>query len=210
MFEILIPAFITLFVIIDPVGLVPIFAVLTEKGDRAYRHAMALKGTLVAAVVLFTFAIFGDSLLGIFGVSMPAFRIAGGLLLFMVSLEMVFDHRSTRRSNTADEFVEAEEGRLDDISVFPLGIPFIAGPGSITSVILIMGHHQGEWVIQGAVLGVVAIILLSCYLLFILAVPLMRLVGPTVASVITRLLGVITAAISVQFIIDGLKASFGL
>lgn len=202
----LIPAFITLFVIIDPIGLTPIFAVLTEKGDGAYRREMALKGTLVAAAVLFSCALLGEKALTVFGVSMPAFKIAGGLLLFIVSVDMVIAHRGETRSDLADKRVAEEEDRLEDISAFPLAIPFIAGPGSITSVILIMGAHQNDWEIQAAILGILAVIMVLCYVAFRLAAKIIALVGPTVTGVISRLLGVITAAISVQFVIDGVRA----
>jgi multiple antibiotic resistance protein len=202
----LIPAFITLFIIIDPVGVTPLFAVLTKRGDDAYRREMAFKGALVAGGILFAFALLGDSLLGVFGISMAAFRIAGGLLLFLVSIEMIFDYSARHRSDTVDKFTAEKPGKLDDVSVFPLAIPFIAGPGSITSVILVMGVNKGEWAVQAGILGVLALILVLCYFACRFSGFIVGLIGQTATGVFSRLLGVITAAMSVQFVIDGIRA----
>jgi multiple antibiotic resistance protein len=206
MITMLIPAFVTLFVIIDPIGLVPIFAVLTAKGDHSYRRDMAFKGVLVASAVLFLSALLGETILKVFGISMPAFRIAGGLLLFLVSVEMIMEYRSVRRTGMADKRVAEEQGRLEDVSAFPLAIPFIAGPGSITTVILITSAHPGNWRMEAAILGILVVIMALCYVLLRLSEKIMALLGTTVTGVLSRLLGVITAAISVQFIIDGVRA----
>lgn len=202
----LFPAFVTLFIIIDPIGLTPIFGVLTAKGDSAYRREMALKGILVASAVLFSCALLGQKALDVFGISMPAFRIAGGLLLFLVSVEMIMEYRKVRRTELADKRVAEEEDRLEDVSAFPLAIPFIAGPGSITTVILITSAHPHDWEMQAGILAILGVIMGLCYLSLRLSERIMSLLGSTVTGVISRLLGVITAAMSIQFIIDGVRA----
>ena len=202
----MLPAFVTLFIIIDPIGLAPIFGVLTARGDGAYRRDMAFKGVLVASAVLFSCALLGEKALDVFGISMPAFKIAGGLLLFLVSVEMIMEYRKVRRTELADKRVAEEEDRLEDVSAFPLAIPFIAGPGSITTVILITSAHPHDWVMQVAILAMLGFIMGLCYLLFRLSDQIMKLLGSTLTGVISRLLGVITAGMSIQFIIDGVRA----
>ena len=199
-----IAAFVTLFVIIDPIGLTPLFAALTQGMTQAQRRAIALRALIVAAGILLLFAILGEAVLGFIGISMPAFRIAGGILLFLTALDMLFERRTKRREDQADS--EPEE--RPDPSVFPLAIPLIAGPGSIATVILLAGQQPG---LAGALItwGVALAVLAVGLLLFLTAGLLERALGRTGINVVTRLLGMLLAALSVQFVLDGL-ADFGL
>lgn len=202
----LITAFVTLFVIIDPIGMTPIFVALTQGMNTAKRRAIALRACVTSALILIVFAAFGEAVLGFIGISMPAFRIAGGILLFITALDMLFERRSKRRISQADEAEEEDDN--DDPSIFPLSIPLIAGPGSITSVILLAGQNPGlegmAWV-SGVMLLVVSIVLI----LFLMAGLLERALGRVGINVVTRLLGMLLAALAVQFVLDGLRG-FGL
>lgn len=199
----LITAFVTLFVIIDPIGLFPIFVSLTQGVPQTERRKIGLRACVIAFLILSVFAFLGEAVLGFIGISMAAFRIAGGILLFLTALDMLFERRTKRREDQAEEAEEA----YPDPSVFPLAIPLLSGPGAITSVILLAGQDSG---LQAtfAVLAVVAVVLVMVFALFLTAGALERLMGPTGISVITRLLGMLLAALAVQFILDGLK-SFG-
>ena len=191
-------AFTTLFVVIDPVGNAPIFLALTAGASVAQQRKIAFRGVLVAGLILTLFALAGDAVLAFVGISMPAFRIAGGLLLFLTAIDMLFEKRTERREQRADEPVA-------DPSVFPLALPLIAGPGSITAVILLMHEHDGNLEGQGVVLGVVALMLLLT-LAFLLMAPLLeRVLRRTGTMVITRVLGMLLAALAVQFVLDGLR-----
>lgn len=198
---ILITAYVTLFVIIDPIGLTPLFAALTQGMSAPQRRAIALRASLVAAGVLLVFAIFGEALLAFVGISMAAFKIAGGILLLLTALDMLFERRTKRREDQADE----ED--TPDPSVFPLGIPLIAGPGSIATVILLANETPGLLGL-GIAIGVMLAVMLNSYLFFLLAAPLEQLLGKTGINVVTRLLGMLLAALSVQFMLNGL-ADFG-
>ena len=200
----LITAFVTMFVIIDPIGLAPLFVALTQgMSDRA-RRRIALRATATGMLILLVFAAFGEAVLGFVGISMPAFRVAGGILLFLTALEMLFEKRTKRRENQS----ETEEDTRDDPSVFPLAIPLISGPGSIASVILLMGQRPG---VEGAlmVLGATGLVMMIVLSFFLLSGSLERALGKTGTTVVTRLLGMLLAALSVQFVLDGL-AAFGL
>jgi multiple antibiotic resistance protein len=197
----LVTAFVTMFVVIDPIGLAPLFVALTQGlSDRA-RRRIALRATLVATGVLLAFAAFGEALLAFVGISMPAFRVAGGVLLFLTALDMLFERRTKRRED------QSEEEEFNDPSVFPLAIPLIAGPGAIASVILLMGQRPG---IEGTVmvLGVTALVLALVMILFLAGGVIERALGKTGITVVTRLLGMLLAALAVQFVLDGL-AAFG-
>jgi multiple antibiotic resistance protein len=198
-------AFVTLFVVIDPPGCAPIFASLTSGTSPAHRRAMAIRSVGVAALILFVFALVGEAFLRAMGISLDAFRIAGGIMLFLIALEMVFEKRTERRENRA---AEAKSQAPEDISIFPMGIPMIAGPGSIASAMLLTSHRAGpaELVVVLAALAAILTLTLAALLA---AGPLMRLVGTKVEAMITRLLGVILAALAVQFVIDGIRASLG-
>jgi multiple antibiotic resistance protein len=198
----LITAFATLFVVIDPVGLTPIFIALTTGSGPAHRRAIALRACGIAFAILTLFAFFGEAVLGFIGIGMPAFRIAGGILLFLTALDMLFERRSKRRKGAADE-----EDHPDP-SVFPMAIPLIAGPGAIASIILLTGQTP-DWISFFGVLGVMATVMLLVLGFFLSAGPIERALGRTGITVVTRLLGMLLAALSVQFVLDGLRA-FGL
>lgn len=198
----LISAFVTLFVVIDPIGLTPIFIALTPGMTANQRRAIAVRATAIAAGLLFLFAFLGEQVLGFIGISMPAFRIAGGILLFLTALDMLFERRSKRREGQA----EAED--VPDPSVFPIAIPLIAGPGAIASIILLTGEAEGT-VGMVSVLGVMVGVLLLAFLFFLSATVIERALGKTGIVVVTRLLGMLLAALSVQFVLDGIQG-FGL
>ncbi|WP_146345267.1 MarC family protein [Phaeobacter marinintestinus] len=198
----LITAFVTLFVIVDPIGLMPLFIALTQGMTPQQRNAIAFRSCGVAAILLTLFAISGEAVLGFVGISMPAFRVAGGILLFITALDMLFERRTKRRED------QAEEEDHNDPSVFPLAIPLIAGPGSIASIILLAGQQPGLLGLA-SVLGVMVAVLVLVFVLFRLGSHFERLLGRTVINVVTRLLGMLLAALSVQFVLDGLRA-FGL
>lgn len=205
MIELFISAFITFFVVIDPPGCAPIFSSLTAGTDDAHRKTMAIRSVLVASGILLTFAIFGEDLLRALGISLDAFRTAGGIMLFLIALDMVFEKRTERRENRAQDV--KSNPQHEDISIFPMAIPMIAGPGSIASVMLMMANSNGltESLI---VLGALAAMLLLTLIALLLAGPLMKLLGYKLEAMITRILGVLLGALAVQFVIDGLKASF--
>ena len=198
-----ITSFVTLFVIIDPIGLTPLFVALTQGMSVKQRRAIAIRATLVSAGILALFAIFGEALLGFIGISMAAFKIAGGILLLLTALDMLFQRRTKRREDTAEE-----DDDLDDPSVFPLAIPLIAGPGSIATVILLAGAHPGFSGL-GLSLAVMVLVLLVTFIFFEAATPLERLLGKTGINVVSRLLGMLLAALAVQFMLNGLQ-DFGL
>jgi multiple antibiotic resistance protein len=198
-------AFVTLFVVIDPPGCAPIFASLTKDGSATHRRAMAIRSTLVASAILLIFAVLGEDLLRTLGISLDAFRIAGGIMLFLIALEMVFEKRTQRRETRAAEINRDPEH--DDISIFPMGIPMIAGPGSIATMMLLMARSNGlgeSLIVVAALAAVMALMLLS----LLAAGAIMRVLGPKLEAMITRVLGVILAALATQFVIDGVKASF--
>lgn len=205
MTELFISAFVTLFVVIDPPGCAPIFASLTNGTPASHRRAMAIRSVLVAAGILFAFAIVGEAFLGALGISLDAFRIAGGIMLFMIALDMVFEKRTERRENRAQDVIAQPEH--DDISIFPMGIPMIAGPGSIASAMLLTARSNGmheSLIVMGALAAVLALTMIC----LLLAGPLMKMLGYRLEAMITRVLGVILAALAAQFVIDGIRASF--
>ena len=208
MLDIVLPTFTTLFVVIDPLGLLPVLLALTPGVAAAERRRMALRGTLIATVILLGFALVGDSLLELLGIGLPAFRVAGGVMLLLIALEMVFERRAERRSRSADELKPV--GGADDISVFPLAIPLLGGPGAITSVMLLMARHQDELAAQAVVVAVLLAVMALCAAIFLLVEPLARLLGPTLTHVVSRLLGILLAALAVQYVLDGLRSAFGL
>lgn len=193
-----ITAFITLFVIIDPIGLSPMFVALTKGEDAATRRGIALRATLIAGGLLVLFGLFGEAVLGFAGISMPAFRIAGGILLFLTALDMLFERRSKRRKGQASA--------ANDPSVFPLATPLIAGPGSIATMILLTGEAGGDWAVIGMVMLVLVAVLVLVLLAFLSAGLLERALGATGTNVVSRLLGMLLAALSVQFVVDGITA----
>jgi multiple antibiotic resistance protein len=202
--ELFVSAFATLFVVIDPPGCAPIFASLTSGAAPQQRRAMALRSVAVAGAILLIFALVGEAFLRALGISLDAFRIAGGIMLFLIALEMVFEKRQARREERAED-VKAQPAH-DDISIFPMGIPMIAGPGSIASAMLLTSRAEGLEQ-DLTVLGALALVLILTLLALLLAGPLMKLLGYRLEAMITRILGVILAALAVQFVIDGIRAA---
>jgi multiple antibiotic resistance protein len=198
-------AFTTLFVIIDPPGCAPIFATLTHGTSRKHQRAMAFKAVAVASIILIGFAYVGEFLFAKLGISLDALRIAGGIMLFIIGLNMVFEKRTEKREDRAEDLLEEIEDP-EDISVFPMGIPMIAGPGTMASLLLLMSRtddHWGELAILAALIAVLLITLIS----FLIAGPLMRLMGKTFTNVLTRVLGVLLATLAAQFVLDGIKSA---
>jgi len=194
----LISAFVTLFVVVDPIGLTPLFIALTTGATAAHRRAVALRACLIAAVLLTVFGLVGEIILTAIGITMPAFQIAGGILLFLTALDMLFERRTQRRAHHA--------GAVPDPSVFPLAMPLIAGPGAMASMILLVGQ-TADWGGVLAVHGVMLSVLVIVFALFQVATPLERALGPTGTMVVTRLLGMLLAALSVQFVLNGARAA---
>jgi multiple antibiotic resistance protein len=202
MMELYVSSLITFFVVIDPPGCAPIYAGLTAGVGAADRRAMAVRAVAVAAGILLVFALFGEDLLRGLGISLASFRIAGGIMLFLIALEMVFERRTQRREERAAQV--AHDPHVEDVSIFPMAMPMIAGPGSIASVMLLMARNDG--IERSAViLGALATILLLTLVSLLAAGPLMRFLGARIEAVITRLLGVLLAALAVQFVLDGLQ-----
>ncbi|WP_374597114.1 MarC family protein [Sphingosinicella sp.] len=206
MTELFISALATLFVVIDPPGCAPIYSSLTAGASAQQRRSMAIRSVLVAAAVLLFFAFLGKGMLAALGISLDAFRIAGGILLFLIASEMVFEKRTERRNTRAQEVASKE---IEDVSVFPMAIPMLAGPGSIASVMLLTSQANG-WAERSVVLAALAIVLASTLVALLAAGPLMRFLGEKLEAMITRLLGVILAALAAQYVIDGIRASFSL
>ncbi len=203
MIELFVNSFIVLFVVLDPVALAPAFAALTEGEPLARRRRAAVRGTLIAGGVLYAFLFGGGALLAALGIGLPAFRIAGGVLLFLLAVDMVFALHSGIRSTTEREQEEAESRK--DISVFPLAIPLIAGPGAITTVLLMTGAGAVKVAVFAAVLAAVLALTLAALLA---AARVVALLGETGANVVTRVFGILLAALAVQFVLDGLRAGF--
>lgn len=205
--ELFVSAFITLFVVIDPPGCAPIYAGLTKQASPAQARNMALRAVAIASVILVIFAFFGEDLLGALHIELDSFRIAGGLMLFYIAFEMVFEKRTKRREDRADK-VNADP-EVEDVSVFPMAMPMLAGPGAIAAVMLLMNEAEttAETIEVFAALGAVLVI---TALALVAAGPLIRLLGDKVEAVITRLLGVLLAALAAQYVIDGVKGNFGI
>ena len=202
MIELYISSLITFFVVIDPPGCAPIYAGLSASASSLQKRAMAVRAVGVSALILFVFALFGEALLKGLGISLASFRIAGGIMLFLIALEMVFEKRTERREDRAAKV--ASDPEVEDVSIFPMAMPMIAGPGSIASVMLLMSRNSG---IERSlvVLGAMVTILLLTLVALLAAGPIMRILGAKIEAVITRLLGVLLAALAVQFVLDGLS-----
>jgi len=209
MIESFLKFFVVFFLVVEPISLVPVFASLTEGANESYRRRMAIKAVLVAGAIILGFALSGAAFLEVMGISIDSFRIFGGLLLFLVSLEMVFARESGTRTSTDEQ---AESRRRADISVFPLAFPFMSGPGALTTILLWFGpvsllQQPGLF---AALLAAAALVLLISLFMMLGAAPLMRFLGATGTNVANRLLGVVLGALAVQFIVDGIRASFAL
>ena len=203
MIELFVSSLITFFVVIDPPGCAPIYAGLSAGATATVKRAMAVRAVGVASLILFVFALFGEALLRGLGISLSSFRIAGGIMLFLIALEMVFEKRTQRREDRA---AKVSPDEAEDVSIFPMAMPMIAGPGSIASVMLLMARNDGieRSMVVLAALGTILVLTLVALLA---AGPIMRLLGAKIEAVITRLLGVLLAALAVQFVIDGLEAT---
>lgn len=195
----------TFFATIGPADIVVLFAALTAGASAGERRTMALKGSVIGGTVLLFFALFGETILYIFGIGLPALRVAGGILLLLISIDMVFARESSATSTTDEE--NAEAASSNDISVFPLATPLIAGPGAIGAVILLIADASEEPARQAAVIAGMLTILMLTYLLLLGATQLQKILGVTALHVVSRIVGVLLAALSIQFIFDGIRTS---
>ena len=201
--EFLTSAIVTLLVTLDPPGLAPIFLSVTLGMNADERKRVAIRASLIAFGIMVFFAVGGDALLRALGISLPAFRISGGILLFTIAFEMVFELRSKRKTTTAE--IAITEDHIHNVAAFPLAIPLMAGPGAITAVILLAGRAGSSLPLVLILAGVIAVVVLSCLAMFLMAERVSRWLGITGNVVLTRLLGVILAALAIQFVIDGIK-----
>lgn len=202
-FDSIFNAFVTILVTIDPPGLAPLFLALTAGMSRDQRSQVSIRASVIGFCVMALFAVAGASILSVFGITLPAFRVAGGFLLFFIAFEMVFERRQDRKEKISDVAISRDQ--IHNIAAFPLAIPLIAGPGAISATVLLSGTFQGLGP-RVALLGIIFACLLTTYLVFLLSERIDRFLGQTGRSILTRLLGVILAALAVQFVADGVKA----
>lgn len=205
MIEVFLSAFVTLFLVIDPPGCAPIYAGLVAEATPRQQRMMAIRATVIATAILLVFALFGEQLLGALHIQLDSFRIAGGIMLFLIALEMVFEKRTQRREERAEKIRATPE--IEDVSVFPMAMPMLAGPGAIASIMLLMARAEGTEQTLAILVALASVMLLTLAAL-LAATPLMKLFGNDVEAVVTRLLGVLLAALAIQFVIDGVKGSF--
>ncbi len=198
-------AFTTFFVTISPIEAAAMFAAITADSTAAHRRTMAIRGSLIASGIMLVFALFGESLLSTLGISLAALRTAGGILLLLIGIDMVFARSSGGITTTDDETKEAEQ--KNDISVFPLATPLLAGPGAMGAAILLMANAQGEWQSQAVVIGCLLVVLLMAFIALLGATYIQKILGVTGLHVISRIFGVLLSALAVQFIFDGVSQS---
>jgi multiple antibiotic resistance protein len=227
MLEQLLKFFVVFLVVVDPLSLIPVFAGLTNDGSRGFQRKMACKSALIALAICVAFALVGAKFLQVMGISLNSFRIAGGTLLFLIALEMVFGKPSgTRATKTAtttatpvaqaqppghmdvQTHTDAQTHTREDVSVFPLAFPFIAGPGSLAIILLAAGEASGKPLMFLGLLAVMACVVAICWIAMMATPRLMKVFGATGANVANRLSGVVLAALAVQFIVDGIRGSF--
>ncbi len=201
--DFIVSALVTLYVVVDPIGLAPTFLAVTEGLPRSARRSVALRASIIAGAILIGSALIGDWLLHALGISLPAFRIAGGLLLFSIAFEMVFGVRMRREGEAAEQAVEEH---VRNVAAFPLAIPLLAGPGAITATVLLAGRANGDLLLTGLLIAVVIFVAASCAVAFVLAGRISGLLGLTGNILLSRLLGVLLAALAVQFVVDGIRA----
>ena len=207
MLEIFLSAFITLFVVLDPPGCAPIYAGLTSGATPQQKRSMAIRACVIAGAILLVFALFGEGLLAALHIELDSFRTAGGIMLFLIALDMVFEKRTERREARAEKVRETPE--IEDVSVFPMAMPMLAGPGAIASIMLLSGAADGLEEALVVLAALLAVLLLTLVAL-LAAGPLMKLVGARIETVITRLLGVLLAALAAQYVFDGIRGIFDL
>ena len=205
MIEQLVKFFVVFFVVVDPISLIPLFAGLTQGASARYKKKMAGKATAIALAICVLFSLVGAKFLDIMGISLSSFRIAGGTLLFLIALDMVFARPSGTRSTSSEQ---EEAKKREDISVFPLAFPFMAGPGALATILLSVGEVGTKPLLFAGMLGAVGVVLAVCWVLMLATPRLMKVLGVTGANVVSRLSGVILAALAVQFIVDGIRGSF--
>jgi multiple antibiotic resistance protein len=206
-FDFLATALVTILVIVDPPGLAPMFLAVTSGMEKQDRRSVAFRAMLIATGVLCFFALVGEPFLRLLGITTAAFRIAGGILLFWIAFEMVFERRNARKASSAETAITIDHIR--NVAAFPLAIPLMAGPGAITATMLLSAQTEGDPLKFGILIGVIAVTNLACYLVYRVAEPFDRLLGVTGNVVLSRLLGIILAALAIQFVVDGAKAAFG-
>ena len=199
-----ISAFVTVFVVVDPIAMAPTFLAVTDGMPKDARKSVALRASVIAGIILTGTALVGERLLVLFGISLPAFRIAGGLLLFWIAAEMVFGVRSRHEGEAAEQ---AMEERVRNVAAFPLAIPLLAGPGAIAATVLLAGRADGDWRLLGVLVAVEVAVAASCVLTFRLAERISGFLGVTGNIVLSRLLGVLLAALAVQYVVDGVRAA---
>lgn len=207
MTELFASAFVTLFVVIDPPGVAPIYAGLTRGAEPQQRRAMALRAAFIATLILFGFALFGRALLAALHIDLDSFRIAGGIMLFIIALDMVLERRTQRREERAEKVLATPE--IEDVSVFPIGMPMIAGPGAIATIMLLVSKAEGIEA-RLTVFAALAVVLGLTLAALLAAGWIVQLVGSKIESAVTRLLGVLLAALAAQYVIDGVRGSFGI
>jgi len=203
--EQLVKFFVVFFVVVEPVSLIPVFAGLTQGASTGYKRKMAGKAAAISLGICVLFALVGARFLELMGISLSSFRIAGGVLLFLIALEMVFARPSGTRTTTPEE---EECRKRDDISVFPLAFPFIAGPGALATILLTVAEVSGKPLLFAGFLVGVALVLITCWAIMLATPRLITVLGVTGANVINRLSGVVLAALAVQFIVEGIRGSF--
>ncbi|MDP2803955.1 MAG: MarC family protein [Phreatobacter sp.] len=203
--EFITSALVTMFVIVEPIALVPIFLAVTPGFSASQRRQVAWRACLIAFLILAACAFFGDWLLRMLGISLPAFRIAGGLLVFWIAFEMVFGLRAGRKTETAREAIDKEH--IVNVAAFPMAIPLLAGPGAITATLLLAGQAAGSTVMMAALIGVLAVVILVSWACLNMAETVNALLGTLGNAVVSRLLGIILAALAVQFVMDGVRAA---
>lgn len=204
--DLMLNAFVTLFVTIDPIGLAPIFLAVTSDASKQERKQIAFRSVVTASIILISFAVIGHAILSVLGISLGAFRVAGGLLLFAIAFEMVFEKRKERKSKSAQKALTDDE--MHNIAVFPLAIPLISGPGAISAVLLLTSQST-SWFEHGSVLVIILCVLALVWLMFILANRVDKWLGANGRNILTRLLGVLLSALAIQFIADGVRAMIG-
>lgn len=205
-YDLLFNAFVTILVTIDPPGLAPLYLAVTRGMNREQRAQVSIRASIIGFFILAMFALVGAKVLSVLGITLPAFRVAGGLLLFFIAFEMVFEKRNDRKEKSAETAITKDHIR--NVAAFPLAIPLIAGPGAISAIVLLSGSLPTATG-QMSLIGIIFVCLLLTYLVFVLAERIDRLLGETGRSILTRLLGVILAALAVQFVADGIRALMG-